>query len=75
MEMKEIVAVFCASAAAVGVSTLWLNLFFQTPSQSHYQSEGEETSAVCYYGCCRRRFLKGRAESRFSVFSSTLSNR
>lgn len=27
----------------MGVSTLWLNLFFQTPSQSHYQSEREET--------------------------------
>lgn len=26
--------------AAVGVSTLWVNLFFQTPSRSHYQSEG-----------------------------------
>lgn len=29
-----------AGLVCVGVSTLWVNLFFQTPSQSHYQSEG-----------------------------------
>lgn len=70
----EIVAVFCVCVcAAVGVSTLWLNLFFQTPSHLHYQSEGEETSAVCYYAC--RKGFEGQAESRFSVFSKTLSNR
>lgn len=57
----------------MGVSTLWLNSFFQTPLQSHFQSEGEETSAVCYYALQKRVSRDGLSRGLVCVCSNTLS--